>query len=364
MDRTNRPTTISCLVVGEFRFQFYQPACVDALNQLGHSATAFRTGIQVKSADGRRNKWLATQERLNAGPKVWSLNVNLIRTICRTNPDVVWLYNRTPVTPLIIRVARALRPKTLWAQYTNDNPFIAPYKPNPWRGLIKSLPLFDLNFAYRAQNQDQLRAAVAKNVDLLRSYFMESEDFPEEVLDPRFVCDVVFTGHYEDDGRLEALLKLAERGYKINLFGGDSWNRASIDPNGPLGHNLPVKPVFGDDYRRSICGAKIALCFLSKLNRDTYTRRNFQIPAMGVLMLSEYTDDLDSMFKSDVDAAYFNNLEELVSQVERYLTDDELRQQVAASGLARVHRDGHSVVDRMRFFAGKVQDLIASRATL
>jgi spore maturation protein CgeB len=86
----------------------------------------------------------------------------------------------------------------------------------------------------------------------------------------KYKCDIVFAGHYEDDGRISLLDELCRSVYSLNLFGG-GWDRAykQLNPNGPLRKNFPVHPVTGDDYRRAICGAKIALCVLSTLNKDT-----------------------------------------------------------------------------------------------
>ncbi len=70
---------------------------------------------------------------------------------------------------------------------------------------------------------------------------------------------------------------------------------------------MPIKPVTGIEYNYAICGSKITLCFLSKINSDTYTRRNFEVPAMGKLMLSEYSQDLEIIFKENEEMVFFRN---------------------------------------------------------
>jgi spore maturation protein CgeB len=110
---------------------------------------------------------------------------------------------------------------------------------------------------------------------------------------------------------------------------------------------LPTKPVTGADYRQAVCGTKIALGFLSSLNRDTYTRRNFEVPAMGTMMLSQYSDDLNRLFDEGVDIEFFRSPEELLSKARHYLTHDDEREAVARAGRARVERDGHDVDSRM-----------------
>ena len=105
--------------------------------------------------------------------------------------------------------------------------------------------------------------------------------------------------------------------------------------------------MWGEEYNKALCGAKVALCFLSKLNRDTYTRRCFEIPATATLMLSEYTEDLAGLFRASEQADFFRSKDEMVEKLKRYLTDDALRTRVAHAGRECVVESGHDVVSRM-----------------
>jgi spore maturation protein CgeB len=124
---------------------------------------------------------------------------------------------------------------------------------------------------------------------------------------------------------------------------------------------MPVRNAWGEDYNKALCGARVALCFLSRLNRDTYTRRSFEIPASGTLMLAQYTEDLAGMFKPGEDADFFRSPEELVQKLQRYLGDDALRRRVALAGQRRVATDGHDVVSRMRQLAQWIAELKEAR---
>ena len=107
------------------------------------------------------------------------------------------------------------------------------------------------------------------------------------------IYDVLFIGHFSKD-RLNIINYLLENNIKVKIFG-PGWNV------GPLSkqycYDKPILPIYGDDYFRAIKQSKICLAFLSKLNRDVYTRRNFEITAMGTLMLSERTKELTNKFK-------------------------------------------------------------------
>ncbi|MBU4478977.1 MAG: glycosyltransferase, partial [Candidatus Omnitrophica bacterium] len=233
---------------------------------------------------------------------------------------------------------------------TNDNPFSPLARRSMWRNFIKSINFFDIHFVFRKGNISDFYKHGAKNVFLLRPYFIPEDDFPinrEEIGDD-YLCDVVFAGHYEDDGRAEALEAICRAGYKLKLYGG-GWNKAlaKLASDSPLQALYPIQPATGRDYNKAICGAKVALCFFSTLNKDVYTRRSFQIPAMKVAMLSEHSDDLEELFASGKEAVFFSDTEELLEQTRNLLRDAEIRERIANGGYSRVHRDGHDVTSRM-----------------
>src|SRR5262249_53925609 len=158
-------------------------------------------------------------------------------------------------------------------------------------------------YAYRHRNIDDYIRAGARRTLLLRSYFIPEDDFPEPPHsgEHHLVNDIAFVGHFEDDGRLESMRALATGGLRPVVFG-TGWPAATAE-SGPASLDLKP-PVYADRYRRAVSGAKIALTFLSRINQDTYTRRTFQIPAMGTFQLSEYTPDLATLFTEGRDIEF------------------------------------------------------------
>ena len=72
---------------------------------------------------------------------------------------------------------------------------------------MKSLTHYDIMFAYRHKNLKEFREVGARNVYLLRPWFIPERNYPAPKALSRTSakCDVTFIGHYEDDGRLEVL---------------------------------------------------------------------------------------------------------------------------------------------------------------
>ena len=349
------------LIVGSWTWPWYQQACAEALESLGcevHRASWFEYFCQWKRGSVEPvylSDWHRLQNRLLLGPAIERFNRDLLRRAVEVRPDIIWFYNPTHVTPSAIQSLRAALPRAVLAQYSNDNPFGAKASKILWRFVKRSIPLVDQHFVYRPSNIEEFRLAGARRVDLLRSYYLPDTDRAITLGpgDERFPCDVVFAGHYEEDGRLETLDALARSSYRVNVFGG-GWSQADLKRHA-LQRQGSASPVVGGDYRKAISGAKIALCFLSKINADSYTRRNFEIPAIGTFMLSEYSEDLAGLFKEGQDCAFFRCRAELLDKVAYYLKNVGERQRIARSGHTRVQKDGHDVVSRMREFVGSIR---------
>jgi hypothetical protein len=351
------------LIVGAGLWPWYEEACQQALVANGHDVERISyAGYFYQCSAGNisyRSFMARIQNRLLIGPLLWKINAKVVEAVDRYRPDVAWFFNCTHVFPNTVKTIQRRYPSVTLVQYSNDNPFTygSHVRPDYYRHFKRSIPFHDIHFVYRQSNVEDFKAMGASSVHLLRSYFLPDEDYRMALgnADVAYQSDVVFAGHYESDGRLQALDKLARLGIRLNLFGPE-WHRGVRDlpVDSPLHSHYPIRRVMADDYRKAISGSKIALCFLSKINRDRYTRRNFQIPAMGTFMLSEYSEDLSTLFAEGVDADYFRSVDELVEKVRFYLKHEAVRERIAQKGYERVRKDGHDVNSRMQQFALQV----------
>jgi spore maturation protein CgeB len=217
--------------------------------------------------------------------------------------------------------------------------------------------------AYRHHNVTDFIRAGAKRVRLLRSWFVPERNHPVTLSredQERFGCDVAFVGHNEPDERVEYLEEVVRQGFSLRLYGpGYDWDPV-ISKSSWLRHLTPVRLVWGEEYNKALCGAKVTLCFLSKLNRDTYTRRCFEIPATKTFLMAEYSDDLASIYKEGAEAEFFRSKQELVTKLRTYIDNAEWRASVALAGYDRVIADSHDVVSRMRQVLEWATDLARS----
>lgn len=339
------------LIVGAWAWPQYEEAFAQGLRDSGVEVSAVSTSKFFKGFWGRIQQSIPFP-----GVALLILNRLVVEAVKVQKPDLVLFWRPTHVLPTTISKIKKMGVQT--ASYNNDDPFGPQAHGNVpwhhhflWHWYIKCLPKFDYNFFYRKINCEEAKEHGARHADVLLPYFIPSQDRPMQLAASeveRYETEVVFVGHYEPDGRAGSLRALVSAGIRVKLWGGHYWSRAVL---GDLYDRFePVVPAEGDAYGKALCGAKVCLCFLSKLNRDKYTRRCFEIPAYGKVMLAERTDILMQFFKEDEEACFFSTPEELVFKAKWLINNPDVRTRIAQAGLQRVWSDGHDVSTRAKQF--------------
>lgn len=296
--------------------------------------------------DGNKLKSLyyRFQNKFILGSAIEKINRDLLALVGDFQPEMIFIYRGTHILPATLKKAKKISLCQIYG-YNNDDPFSPKYPKYLWRHFLAGVKEYDHVFCYRKHNFEDYSGLGYQKCSLLRAYYTDERNYLVNTENSPYLCDVIFIGHFEDDGRDLSLFTLLKTSHNVKIFG-TGWEKSSLYPQ-LVALNGPIEPLY-EDYNLALNSAKIAIVFLSKLNRDTYTRRCFEIPAAGALMLSEYTDDLNSMFEQGIDADYFCSAEELLEKVDFYLQNPEILNKVRESGYKRLHRDGHSALDRVQ----------------
>lgn len=331
------------LIAGSFKYDFYDEACAVAFEHLGCEVHRFKW----QSYYGTGLKGFA-QQRWLTGPGIWALNRDLLRDTTVVQPDVVFV---TRGVPLRLSTLRAIKQQThaTLVSYNNDDPFGGVQTKRLWKNFIECIPGYDLHFVFRSVNVPEYYEYGAKSVEVLLPYYVPALHYPITLNDgdlSRFTCDIAFVGHAKNDGRLDFFRALVKENYDLRLYG-LHWER--FVKRAPWLNGRIYPPVWGLDYTRAIRASKVALAFFARVNRDTYTTRTFEIPAIGTSMLSERTPDMMGFFREGIEAAYFSTSEDLIEKANWLLHDDDARADMAYYARQRVTEIGASVEDRMQF---------------
>lgn len=340
------------LFAGAWQHAMYEEACGRALERLGCQIVPFEWARYFAGPLGK------VQYKYSiCGPAVRKLNSDLVSDAIKTRPDIIFVWLGTHVN---VRTLAELKERTgaIVVSYVHDDPFAYKTKPKCprhaaafWRLYNRCITSYDIQFYSKQLNVDEAIKMGAREAHVLMQYYVPGIHDPARLSEAdmsRLSCDVVFAGHYEADGREQYLRALVNSGMSVRLYGDRYWTKGVL---GDLAEYFgEIHRPAGEEYVKVLCGAKICLCFMSKMNRDSYTTRCFEIPACGRLLLSERTSELLRLFKENEEAVFFSNPEELVEKAIWLRDHAEDRERIALAGLRRIQMDGHSVDDRMKQF--------------
>lgn len=325
----------SVLIAGQFAQPLLESAFADELERLGLSVNRFA----FKRFLGGRAK--AARIALGASPALFALNWFLRAAVRQHRPDVVLLWTALPVWPSTVQ---AMLRRSWVASYTNDDPFGTRGTGLFWRHFRAWLPLVSSHHVYRAPNLLEFSAAGAQHVALLPSYFVPGVHFRDSTAAESFrygVPDAVFIGTGEPL-RVAAINHLARRGVRVAVYGRiDSWSGLPLHPS------VTLRPLASPtEYRRIVSGAPVTLGFLSRQNRDDYTRRYFEVPACGGCLVAERTTFAETLFVSGKEMLFYSTLDELYARVTQVLCSNDARNRLADAARVRCTQSRYDVGSR------------------
>ena len=328
---------ISILFVGSSKYPMYVSSFFyAALDIDGVEPTLFDTEV-----DRRESFLYRLEQNFAVGCSVNRTNKRLIEEVLKKKYDIVFLYSARTINTSTIRV---LKNKGIYvATYCNDNPFSNSFRSYFWRFYKAQVKLADITYVYRNSNIEEAKECGCNNVKLLMSYYIKSRNYPlinkkKEIKCPK----VLFLGHRENDGREIYIKKLMDSGITIGV---PDYEWKDFEPNNPYLVRLKDTQKYYNEYLNE---CSIAIVFLSSINKDTYTRRCFEIPAVKKMMIAPETDDILSMFEEDKEIVIYRSLDDFIKKIRFYLDNNEARNSIALAGYKRVMKDGHEVTDRVK----------------
>ena len=320
------------LLAASYRWPIYAPAFSEALEHIGIEVIQFDFNKYLYSF-----KTAPIELRLGFGPNLIRLN-RLLRKAVRTElPDICMIWTGLGVWPSTIRDIS----QSCWVtSYTNDDPFGHRGKKLFWRLFRKGLKHYNSHHVYRDINYSEYASLGFEKIGIMKSYYVPWLHYPENITkEPNFENRISFIG-YGEPFRIKILSLLAKAGIKITVYGPQSsWRGMPNDPN--IRYYPGTIPP--DKYREVVWNSPIMLGFLSKENRDNYTRRYFEIPACGGFLLAERTDYAKELFVEDKEMVFFSTPEEAVDKCRHYLANSKRRDEIVNNCIKRCNNSKYDI---------------------
>ena len=145
--------------------------------------------------------------------------------------------------------------------------------------------------------------------------------------------DLSFVGTVSADHRQRiALLEAVAARYDLKLFGNPP---QALPASSPLHHCFQGE-VWGVDMYQAMRRSKITLnSHIDMAGREAGNVRLFEATGVGAFLLTDFKDNLHTLFDPDREIAVWRSIDDCVAQIGRYLTDEASRADIAKAGQER-----------------------------
>lgn len=142
-------------------------------------------------------------------------------------------------------------------------------------------------------------------------------------------------------------------GIEIAVYGDTVRNGRALAAS-PIRRDIAAwPPAIGAEMSAAMASASITINLLRLQNKGSHNMRSFEALASGAFTLSEYSEEIAELFRDGTDLVTCRNPGELRAAVKEWLPQQEARQQIAASGLARVSSETYE--KRARTIIGVIE---------
>lgn len=292
---------------------------------------AQENNLKIKFKDSILLKFLTNMNRkidrvLNGG----YLYDILLKQIENYNPDILYIQSPTYFSPIFLSKVKK-RVKLLVAQIASPLPPLWFFK--PYDLVISSLPNYVEYFRKNKINSEYLKLAFEPEI---LNYLEEKEDkYP-----------ITFVGSFANVHQkfIPVFEEVAKNfGEKFLIWGYGIENiRMGILKNHYQGE------AFGLEMYNILHNSKITLNRHSEISENyANNMRLYEATGTGSLLITDYKDNLNELFKIDEEIEVYNNADELIDKISFYLENEDQRKKIAGAGQERTLKE-HNYENRMK----------------
>lgn len=245
----------------------------------------------------------------------------LIQQVERFKPDVVLIFKGMEISKTSLSKIRSKGIKLV--NYNFDHPFDFFSRGTGNRFVLEAIPYYDLHISYSSiiarQVSDKFRV---KSAQIPFGFQLTLDQF-EKVMQANLkeINRVCFVGN-PDSLRIQAIHELLVSEIPIDLYG-FGWEKVFKEKNSYLTIHLPrVKRSFWSDPLEFWCKLRqyrVQLNFYRPHNIGSHNLRVFEVPAVGGILLTPHSEEVEGYFKRDEEIIFYNDIESLKFQCKKLL---------------------------------------------
>jgi spore maturation protein CgeB len=279
------------------------------------------------------------------------INGAIIKKIESFKPDVIWLFKGMEVYPETLEYARKRGIRL--ANYNPDHPFVFESEGSGHSRVRDALHLYDLHLSYSREILKDLKEQFNITGAHLPFGFEYAPNVYKNAKKAKEVNRIAFVG-YADEKRKQVIEELINAGLEIDIYG-PAWKRF-IKPTARV---QIADAVYRQDFWLTLRKYRVQINIFRNQNYNSHNMRSFEIPAIGGIMLSPYSDEQVTFFREDAEAFYYRDAKELVEKAKYVLSlsataADEIRE----AAYTRSTKSDYSYKNRSKLALQYIRSLI------
>ena len=257
---------------------------------------------------------------------------------CKTNkPDIVFVVKGLTIFPDTLEEIRQYC--KLLVNYNPDHPFIFYSSGSGNSNISNGIVKYDLIFSYSRNICEK----IIKNYGVNSHWIPFGYDPQLEKLDlANFACNnkFLFVGAY-DKYRARQIEMLGRS--DILIYGDENWG-LKTRRDGYVRSSFKYETLYGLELINQTNNSIASLNILRAQNVDenSHNMRTFEVPAMGGVLISNYTDEQAYFFEPEKEMVFFSSLEEFVDKLNYLKRNPNESIRIKSNALARSRRSNYN----------------------
>ena len=264
-------------------------------------------------------------------------NKRLITVVENHSYDVIWVFKGMEIFPKTLKKVKLISPKSRLINYNADHPFDHFSSGTGNSNVYQSIPFYDFHLSYSKEIIKKFETKGFRNCYWLPFAYKQ---FKAPDLSMKIQKKVCFIGN-PDKNRVDIINVLAQNGIEVDVYG-HGWNNL-IDSEKIKVYDA----VYTDDYVNTAQKYYIQLNVFRPHNYNSHNMRTFEMPALGCVLLSPFSEEHELFFKEKKESYYYKNNDDLVTQIQAIfeLGENEIND-IRKNAFERSVNSGYSYKDR------------------
>lgn len=240
-----------------------------------------------------------------------SVNKKLLKAAYSFKPDIIWVFKGMEIFPATLK---KLGKDFKLANYNPDHPFLITSRGSGNRNVSESVGLYHLHFCYHNELMQRIEREFKIPTVFLPFSYDEEDVVYNEAADHEEIKKVCLQAN-PDAYRVNKVELLTKAGIEVDVYG-IGWGKTRLSANEKVRiFDIVTRPKFWQLNRQY----RLQLNLFREYNFGSHNMRSFEIPVVGGIQLTPYSEEQAGFFEEDKEIFFFRDDKEMVEQTRAIL---------------------------------------------